>query len=162
MPFLAGVDLGIHELGHLVMAWAPWLVAAFAGSLFQVAVPLGLAAYFGLVRREAWAAGPLMAWAGASQRNVAVYIADAPYQRLELWGGDNVVHDWAQLLAGKPLRYAEQIAGLTDAAGWLLLASGLALVAWAAVSERRAAAAYAAREARKETLPVREVRGPLG
>jgi hypothetical protein len=166
VPLLGGVDFGIHEFGHLVTAWAPWLVNAFAGSFLQVAAPLGLAAYFGLVRHEIWAAAPLIAWAGTSTRNVAVYIADAPYQRLELWGGDGVLHDWAQILAGTPMQHAEQIAWWTNVAGWALIAGGLVLVVWAAFSERRAASAFAAKrtadEARHATLPVREPRGPIG
>jgi len=162
VPLLAGVDLGIHEFGHLVMGWAPWIIGVFAGSFFQVAAPLGLSAYFGFARREVWAAGPLMAWAGVSLRNVAVYIADAPYQRLELWGGDNVVHDWAQLLAGKPMQHAEQIAWCANSLGWGLVAGGLALVAWAAFGERRAATRFVELEARKDSLPVREPRNPLG
>jgi hypothetical protein len=166
VPLLGGVDFGIHELGHLVTAWAPWRITAFAGSFFQVAVPLGLAAYFAFARRELWAASPLMAWAGTSARNLAGYIADAPYQRLGLWGGDGVLHDWAQLLAGTPMRHAEQIAWAVNALGWALIAGGFALVAWAAFAERRAAAVFAAKraadEARHSTLPVREPRGPVG
>ena len=166
VPLLSGVDFGVHELGHLLTAWAPWVVTAAAGSVLQVAVPLGLAAYFGFARHEIWAAAPLMAWAGTSARNVAVYIADAPYQRLELWGGDGVLHDWAQLLAGRPMQHAEQIAWVVNAIGWLLIAGGLGLVAWMAVAERLAAARFAAKraadEARHATLPVREPRGPIG
>jgi hypothetical protein len=46
----------------------------------QVAASLALARHFGFARREWWAAAPLLAWAGASARNFAVYVADAPYQ----------------------------------------------------------------------------------
>jgi hypothetical protein len=166
IPFLWGVDLGIHEFGHLVTFWAPWRVCAFAGSFFQVAVPLGFAAYFFFGRRSFGAAGILTAWAGCSARNVAVYIADAPYQRLPLWGGDGVLHDWAQLLAGRPMQYAGTIAWSVDAMGWLLVAFGLALAlapvvvrAGSAFADKTRAAAF---EARRGTLPVREPRGPLG
>ena len=34
-----------------------------------------------------------------SLAGLAVYIADAPCQRLELWGGDGTLHDWAQILS---------------------------------------------------------------
>jgi hypothetical protein len=165
IPFLWGVDLGIHEFGHFVTFWAPWRVCAFAGSFFQVAVPLGLAAYF-FGRRSFGAAAILTAWAGCSARNVAVYIADAPYQRLPLWGGDGVLHDWAQLLAGRPMQYAGTIAWAVDAMGWLLVALGFAL-ALAPVVVRVASAVAAkshgaAFEARRATLPVREPHGPIG
>jgi hypothetical protein len=166
VPFLWGVDLGIHELGHLVTVWAPWRVTAVAGSVFQIAVPLALAGYFGFTRREWWAAAPLLAWAGASARNVAVYIADAPYQRLELWGGPGVLHDWAQILAGQPMRFAGAIAWTVNAAGWAAIAAALVVALWPpleAVGSRLHRASDAIRfEKRKESLPVREPHGPQG
>jgi hypothetical protein len=128
VPLLSIIDLGIHEFGHLLFSWAPEPVVLAAGSLLQVAVPLGLAVYFAVVRGEMWAAAPLLAWAGTSLRNVAVYIADAPYQRLELWGGENVVHDWAQLLAGRAIQHADIYAWFANAVGWLFIATALVLV----------------------------------
>ena len=166
IPLLWGVDFGIHEFGHLVTFWAPWPLTAAAGSFFQVAFPLGLAAYFLFGRHEPWAAAPLLAWAGASARNVAVYIADAPFQRLELWGAPGVRHDWATLLAGPALRYAGALAGTVEFVGWLMIAAALVLVtvrparAW---SVRLRAERTAAEDlARHATLPVREPHGPIG
>ena len=129
VPLLSLVDFGIHEFGHMIFGWAPYPVMLAAGSFAQVAVPFGLAVYFALGRAETWAAAPLLAWAGTSLRNVAVYIADAPYQRLELWGGDGVVHDWAQLLAGRAIQHADAYAWFANTVGWLLIATALALVA---------------------------------
>ena len=166
VPFLWGVDLGIHEFGHLATFWAPWPVTAAAGSAFQIAVPLALASYFGFVRKEWWAAAPLLAWAGTSGRNVAVYIADAPFQRLELWGGPGALHDWAQLLAGPPMRYAEAIAWSVNALGWVLIAAALVLAlrpvvrAFSEMLRKRQDAEAFAR--RKASLPVREPHGPIG
>jgi len=96
LGLLASVDLGFHELGHLVLAVAPSMVTALAGSAVQVAVPLGLALYFGL-RREAYASSLMLAWAATSAANVSAYIADAPFQVLPLFG--NGTHDWAFILA---------------------------------------------------------------
>ncbi|HEY5467953.1 MAG TPA: hypothetical protein VIK85_02490 [Coriobacteriia bacterium] len=86
------VDLGFHELGHLLLAWAPGIVAPLAGSVFQVLVPIGLALYFG-TRRESYASALMLAWAATSAANVSVYVADAPSQ--ELWLLGNGRHDWA-------------------------------------------------------------------
>lgn len=86
------VDLGFHELGHLLLAWAPGLVPPLAGSVSQVAVPIGLAIYFG-VRHESYASALMLAWAATSTANVAVYVADSPTQALSLLG--NGRHDWA-------------------------------------------------------------------
>jgi hypothetical protein len=128
VPLLAYVDFGIHEFGHMIMGWAPYPVMLAAGSFAQVAFPLGLAIYFAVFRGEVWAGAPLLAWAGASLRNVAVYIADAPYQRLELWGGDNVVHDWAQLLAGRAIQHADAYAWFANTVGWIFVGAALLFV----------------------------------
>lgn len=89
---LSSVDLGFHELGHLVFAWTPGLIPVLAGSFMQVAVPLGLAIYFAR-RREPYASALMLAWAATSTAAVSVYVADAPFQSLTLLG--NGVHDWA-------------------------------------------------------------------
>src|SRR5438067_9437693 len=41
-----GITLGFHEMGHLVFAWAPQLITALMGSVFQIAVPLAVIIYF--------------------------------------------------------------------------------------------------------------------
>jgi len=139
VPFLSFIDFGVHEFGHMIFGWAPYPVMLAAGSFLQVAFPLGLATYFALGRGEMWAAAPLLAWSGTSLRNVAVYIGDAPYQRLELWGGDNVVHDWAQLLAGRAIQHADAYAWFADTVGWLLIATALVLVIVNLVAEQPSA-----------------------
>jgi hypothetical protein len=135
VPILWMVDFGVHEFGHMITGWAPYGVMLAAGSFSQVAFPLGLAAYFEIGRGETWAAAPLLAWAGTSLRNVAVYIADAPYQRLQLWGGENVVHDWAQLLAGRAIQHAAAYAWFADTVGWLLVATAFALALTSLVAQ---------------------------
>lgn len=95
VPILNLVNLGFHELGHLLFIWAPSLVQAAMGSITQVFVPLGLAGYFALVRRDEIGTGVCLGWAGTSATEWATYVADAPYERLQLIGGD---HDWAFIL----------------------------------------------------------------
>ncbi len=128
VPFLSGVDLGVHEFGHLVTGWLPEVLTAVAGSVFQVVAPVGLAAYFGLVRRERRTAGVLLAWAGTSMWAVARYVADAPHEELPLFGGD--IHDWAFLLGPEHcdcLSRAAPLAGVLRTAAVLLVATGLAV-----------------------------------
>lgn len=127
VPLLGGVDLGFHELGHMLTYVFPDVISALMGSVFQVAVPLGLAAYFGLRRRDLLAAGLCLAWAGTSAVDVSVYIADAPFQRLPLIGGS---HDWAYLLgpaAFDTMTGAAGIAGTVKFAGALLVLAGIGL-----------------------------------
>jgi hypothetical protein len=97
VPLVAFANLGFHELGHLVMYVLPIneILTAAMGSIMQCAVPLGLAAYFGWYRRDLLPMVACLAWAATNFQEVAVYVADAPFQRLELIGGR---HDWAFVL----------------------------------------------------------------
>ena len=96
VPLLGLVDLGFHELGHFLTYVLPWeLVTAAMGSVAQIAVPLGCAAYFLVARSERLAAAVCLAWTATSAWGVHRYVADAPYERLPLIGGD---HDWAFIL----------------------------------------------------------------
>jgi len=160
---LSSVDLGFHELGHLLVSWAPPMVAAWAGSITQLAVPLLMALYIGFVRRETFAAALMLAWFGTSAHNVAAYIADAPVQALPLFA--NGTHDWAYILGttGR-LAWSAPIAQGVMAVGLAALALG-ALVATVPLltpalsvrSKSKQHARYAAEHAaRAATLPRRE------
>jgi hypothetical protein len=125
VPLLAWINLAVHEFGHLVTYPLPSLVTASMGSIAQVALPLAVAAYF-LHRRELVSAMVCLAWAGTSAHEASVYIADAPYERLELIGG---YHDWAFVLGPEgldALDRAGQVAGVVNAAGVALVAIAVA------------------------------------
>jgi hypothetical protein len=127
VPLLGLFDFGIHELGHLLFIWAGRTVHFLAGSLLQVAVPVGLAVAF-------WwwgnlpAVAIMTAWAGANLWDVSVYVADAPYQRLALWGGGQ--HDWATLLGGwGAIDAADEIAGILSVLGGVAVIGAMVLCA---------------------------------
>jgi hypothetical protein len=74
------------------------------------------------------AAGLCLAWAGSSAQQVAVYAADAPYQRLPLIGGE---HDWAFILGRLGiLDRAEGVATAVRGLGLVLLVAGMAACMW--------------------------------
>ena len=135
VPLLSLVDLGFHELGHLVTYVLPWeLVTAAMGSITQVAVPIGLAAYFYVMRSERVSAAVCLAWAGTSAWGVHLYIADAPYERLELIGGD---HDWAFIL--HDLDQMDAAAGLARIVwvfGLACIGAAMTLCAWEGIAGR--------------------------
>jgi hypothetical protein len=128
VPLLVYADLGFHELGHLIgyVVGPPEWVTAIAGTGLQVAVPLGAAVVLAVWRREPFGTTVCLAWAATSLRNGAVYVADAPYERLPLIGGE---HDWAYLLGEhwNALDAADDIAAGMRFAGWALLFVGLAI-----------------------------------
>jgi hypothetical protein len=120
---LWGVDLGFHELGHLIMYIFPinQVLTAAMGSINQCAVPTGLAIYFWLARRDPIASCVCLAWASTNFQDASVYIADAPYQRLQLIGGE---HDWAFVLGPdhlNKLQDAHAIATVVKDIGLVLL-----------------------------------------
>ena len=121
----------MHELGHLLAGLMPAMFMFLAGSVLQVAVPLGLAAYF-LFRRKEWAsAGFCLAWAGTSARDVAVYVADAPVQALPLIGGGT--HDWAYLLGPQGFDSIGRAAGIArfiEVLGLLMVIGGVVVCLW--------------------------------
>jgi hypothetical protein len=127
VPLLGWIDLAIHEAGHLFAIVLPDLLTAAAGSGFQVFVPLFLAGVFWFKERDALGTAVGLGWAGTSLQDASVYVADAPFQRLQLIGGE---HDWAFVLGrlGR-LDLADDLARAVWVGGLLvwLLAVGLCL-----------------------------------
>lgn len=157
VPFLSGVDLGIHEFGHLLFLWAPFLVMSAAGSGLQVAAPAALAGYFWW-RRDRFAVVLMLGWLGMSLNNVAVYVFDATRMVLPLLGddGSGAGHDWRNILGELGwLQHTDALAGLVRTASVAAFLSGVVLAAWSA---RRDLA-----PARSEwSLPVVPAAGPSG
>ena len=129
MPILGMVDLGVHELGHLLFGWAPELVMALMGNGTQTLLPLLIAASFAWFRHDWPAAGLCLAWCATTLQDASVYIADAPYQRLPLLK-ENGIHDWAYILGAEhfyALDKAATIAACVRDAGLALLVVGFGL-----------------------------------
>jgi hypothetical protein len=133
VPLLSLADLGFHELGHLVMYVLPIsrFLTAIMGSVMQVAVPLGLAVYFGARRRDLPSVAVCTAWAATNLHDVSVYVGDAPYERLPLLGGE---HDWAYLLGPEQLDHlhaAHNVAAVVNGFGLVALLLALGTCAYA-------------------------------
>jgi hypothetical protein len=127
VPIVSIADFGFHELGHLVMYVIPinQILTAAMGSIMQCAVPLGLAVYFWSLRSDHVGAVACLAWAATNFHDASVYIADAPYEQLELIGGE---HDWAFILDKLDrMEQASGVATVTRSAGVLLLLAAIAL-----------------------------------
>lgn len=92
---LDGVDLAIHETGHLVFAPFGEFISVLGGTLMQLLMPLVFAIYFWR-QRDGYAASIAIWWIAQNLWNIAVYVADARTEELPLVGGGE--HDWAYLL----------------------------------------------------------------
>ena len=93
---LDGVDLAIHETGHLVFNPFGEFVGFAGGTLFQLIMPLVFVGYFWR-RGDRHAASIALWWVGQNCGHIATYVADARAQELPLVGGGE--HDWFYLLS---------------------------------------------------------------
>ena len=166
VTLLSAVDLGFHELGHLLFRPFPRQVMVFMGSGMQVLVPLLLAVYFGAFQRDLLGLGLMLAWAGTSAQDVSVYVADAPIQALPLLYGSES-HDWHFLLSSwGRLDQAASYAAAVKNLGAVMLVAGIASCVAGLfapdlrgrLATRREARDAAQREEYRSSLPVREPR----
>jgi len=102
---LDGVNLAMHETGHLVFAPFGELVAAAGGTIMQLLMPALFAGSF-VHRGDRHAASVALWWVAQSAGNVATYVADARAQELPLVGGGE--HDWTYLLGEAGLLARDQ------------------------------------------------------
>jgi len=93
--FLDGIDLAIHETGHLVFGPFGEVIGFAGGTLFQLIVPATFVLYFAK-RGDRHAATVALWWIAQNLWNISVYVRDARAQELPLVGGGE--HDWAYLL----------------------------------------------------------------
>jgi hypothetical protein len=143
VPGLSRADLGIHEFGHLLVWWAPTLLAQLGGTLMQVGLPLALGAYF-LWRRDRMAVVLMLAWAAESLNNVSVYMYDATRMDLPLVGddGSGAGHDWHNIFSSLGvLPHTDAIAYTVRGVSAVLFAAAVGLAVWWWVRGKREPAA---------------------
>jgi hypothetical protein len=93
---LAGVDLAIHETGHLVFSPFGEFIQFAGGTIFQLLMPALFVVYFAR-RGDQHAASVALWWVAQNCGHIAVYAADARSQELPLVGGGE--HDWTYMLS---------------------------------------------------------------
>jgi hypothetical protein len=124
--FLDGVNLILHEAGHVIFFLGGEFLTVLGGSLLQVLVPVACAAAFAW-RGEAFGAGLCGIWTGQSLVGVSLYMADARARALPLLGGDDAGHDWNYLLGRLSLLAWDRALGRATAllAGLIILGSAV-------------------------------------
>ena len=128
-----GLNLGIHELGHVL--WSPFgqFLTIAGGSLTQCAAPLVGTAMF-LRQRDPFAVFFSFSWLATNLFDVAAYCADARAMELPLvspFGSDEIVHDWNYLLERTGLLSRDlAIAAVLRAAGSLCFLVSVAGMGW--------------------------------
>ena len=127
-----GINLGIHEAGHLAMGWAPHFFMILGGTLFQCAAPV-IAAFLFLRQPDYFAIPVCGAWLSTNLYSVATYMADARALELPLVtvGGGDADHDWNYMLdALGLLSWDTSLAALVRVLAFLLMWGSLCAGAW--------------------------------
>jgi hypothetical protein len=124
-PFLLWIvdliNLYVHEAGHFFLAPFGQFIHVLGGSLFQVIVPLALAAVT-FRQTPQHVVYPLF-WTGESIVNVSPYIQDAPVMKLHLIAR-GARHDWNYLLRGH-LDWAEGLGEIVFVLGILVCTTAI-------------------------------------
>ena len=130
-----GVNLVIHEAGHLIFRLFGEFLMIAGGSLFQVIMPALFVGYF-TYHRKLYSASLVLFWVGESILNVSVYAGDAVALQLPLLGGQDSIHDWNYLLSSLNLLSATpQIAGVIRLLGTIVIALAAVGSIWFAKHE---------------------------
>jgi hypothetical protein len=127
--FLDRVDLVAHEAGHLLFGYFGQFLMVAGGTLGQLLVPAGIAAYFA-GRREFFSASIVLFWVGQSLLNISVYLKDAATMELPLVsvGGGESIHDWNWLLLKfNVLAYDQRIGNIVVGLGALVILASVIL-----------------------------------
>ena len=95
IPLINTVNFIFHEAGHFIFYIFGETTMFIMGSGVELLIPFGITIYF-LRNKQSISASISSMWLATAVASVSVYIADAPLQQLELWGGG--LHDWAYLL----------------------------------------------------------------
>lgn len=132
---IGGLNLGIHEFGHLICGPLGQFIGILGGSLVQCLVPV-ISIFMFWRQRDFFAWAFSLVWLGTNLNYVAYYIADARKLQLELvspfgGGGDGPIHDWNWLLNEMNLLTHEQeIAQVVRGAGIAVSVLGVIWGAW--------------------------------
>ena len=134
----SGLTLGVHELGHLLLAPFGEVASIAGGSLTQVAAPVVAGwllfrqpDYFGVTVAGTWLASSLV--------NLSIYVADARALELPLVSmGGEPEHDWNFLLDHfNVLQYDLRSAAWIRLAAGVVFAGSLAAGGWLCWQMRR-------------------------
>lgn len=96
--FIDNINLIFHEAGHPIMMFFGRFLNIAGGTIFQIGIPAVLSFYF-LRREDFFSASLVLFWVGQNFISASVYAGDAIVQQLPLLGGDNVGHDWTNMLS---------------------------------------------------------------
>jgi uncharacterized membrane protein YgdD (TMEM256/DUF423 family) len=127
------LNLGIHELGHLVFSPLGQFLMVAGGTIAQLLVPL-ISFFMFYRQRDYFAFTVSFCWMGTNLFSVAGYMADARKMALPLvtpFGGEEIIHDWNYLLGKMGLLNSDTVlGGFVRLLAILNMVIGLVFGAW--------------------------------
>jgi hypothetical protein len=130
---LGGLNLGIHEGGHLLFSWLSWdFLTVAGGTLLQLAAPVASGWMFSR-QPDYFAAAFCGSWLATNLYSIATYMADARELDLPLVnvGGGEGDHDWNYMLASVGLlQWDTVLAALVRVVAFLVAWGSVAAGAW--------------------------------
>ncbi|HEY8509833.1 MAG TPA: hypothetical protein VIL32_15830 [Steroidobacteraceae bacterium] len=132
-----GLNLALHEIGHVLFAFAGDFIGIAGGTILQLAAP-AVTVWLFYRQRDFYAIAIAFCWLGTSFFDVATYAGDARAGELPLVGlGPDPEHDWFIMLAELDLLNSDQlIATMFRACATLSFAFGLLFGAWLVLQMR--------------------------
>lgn len=102
VSLLDPLNLGIHEVGHLLFSFAGCFLSVAGGTIFQLIAPV-YGMYNFHVRKESFCIALCFGWLSTNLFDIATYAADARSRVLPLVSpfgfGSDIIHDWNFLLS---------------------------------------------------------------
>jgi hypothetical protein len=130
----SGINLGIHEGGHLIFRSLGEFLHAAGGTILQLMAPLATIGMF-LKQRDYFGVSVAFAWLSTNFYEIARYMADAEKLELDLVtvgdSGGIVQHDWRFLFTRMGLlEQCEGVAWLTRQLGLFSILFAIVFGAW--------------------------------
>ncbi len=132
---LGGLNLGVHEFGHLICMPFGEFIGVAGGSFVQCLVPV-ISIFMFYRQRDYFAFSFSFVWLGSNLAGVSRYIADARKLELNLvtpfgGGSGEVIHDWNYLLNKMGLlQFEMEIAAAVRISALICLLGGIFWGAW--------------------------------
>ncbi len=122
------LNLGIHELGHVVFGFMGMFIGIAGGTMLQLIFPIVGILMF-IKQKDAAAILFGIVWLATNFFGIAVYVKDAQEMALpllSLGSGSDVIHDWNYLLNHTNLILLDNfIGGIFWTMGLLFLVAGI-------------------------------------
>ena len=127
------LNLGIHELGHLIFSPFGKFLTVAGGTIAQCLVPL-ISFFMFYKQSDFFAISVSFCWMGTNLFSIAGYMADARKMALPLvtpFGGEEIIHDWNYLLGKLGLLNSDTVlGGFVEVSAILNMVIGLVFGAW--------------------------------